>query len=206
MNIEGTFTLRTTLTSPFGRKARLAAEVLGLADRVQIVNADVYDDQDSIRRQNPLGKMPCLVTADGTAVYDSSVIVDFLQYVSGTEKLYPASGAERFRKLTRAKLADGIIDAGALVAYEGRWHEASQVSAPWLEYQLGKIRRALDSFEADTPDVATNDIVTVCLACALEFLERRKPLDWKAGHPKLVDWLAAYAAREPAYARIKQGD
>lgn len=200
------FVLRTTLTSPFGRKVRLAADVLGLAGRVTVVSADVYDGNDSIRQQNPLGKMPCLIRQDGTAVFDSSVIVDFLQHVSGTERLYPTHGPERFALLTRGKLADGILDAGALLIYEGRWHEASHVSEPWIEYQRGKIRRALDAFEADPPDATHIDIVSVCLACALEFLERRQPLDWKTSHPRLAAWLVDFARHVPGYARIKQGD
>lgn len=206
MSADETFVLRTTLTSPFGRKVRLAADVLGLAGRITLVNADVYDGGDTLRLQNPLGKMPCLIRRDGSAIFDSSVIVDFLQFVSGTERLYPNIGAERFALLTRGKLADGIIDAGALLAYESRWHEASQVSAPWMEHQRGKIRRSLDAFEADPPDPVRSDIVSVCLASALEFLERRQPLEWKSSHPRLTAWLPDFARHEPGYARIKQGD
>ena len=200
------FVLRTTLTSPFGRKVRLAADVLGLAERVQVVNADVYDDKDSLRSQNPLGKMPCLLRADGTAIFDSGVIVEFLQHVAGTERLFPASGPQRFHLLTRAKLADGIIDAGALIAYESRWHEEAKLSEPWLDYQRGKIRRALAAFEADPPAPGATDGAALCLACALEFLERRRPLDWRASCPRLAAWLDDFARRVPGYARIKAGD
>ena len=200
------FVLRATLTSPFGRKVRLAADVLGLAERVRVVHADVNDQNDSLRRQNPLGKMPCLVREDGSAIFDSSVIVEFLQWVSGTERLFPAAGAQRFVQLTRAKLADGIMDAGAAIIYEGRWHDEAKASEPWREYQRGKIRRALASFEADPPDAARSDGVAIGLACALEFLERRQPLDWQAACPRLCAWLADFARHEPGYARIKAGD
>ena len=83
--------LRTTLTSPFGRKARMAADVLGLRDRVTVVHADVADENDTLRQQNPLGKIPCLVRGDGTPVYDSGVILECLQEVAGTDRLMPAT-------------------------------------------------------------------------------------------------------------------
>lgn len=202
------FILRTTLTSPFGRKVRLAADVLGLADRITIVHADVADEKDTLRKQNPLGKMPCLVREDGSAVFDSGAIVEFLQEVAGTERLLPVRGPARYALLPRVKLADGIIDAGALIAYESRWHTPEHVSEPWLAYQRGKITRALDAFEADPPAADRTDALAVVLACALEFLDRRKPLtvDWRATWPKLASWVDAFARREPGYARMKTGD
>jgi glutathione S-transferase len=200
------FVLRTTLTSPFGRKVRLAADVLGLADRITIENADVYDERDTVRQQNPLGKMPCLVCADGTAVFDSSVIVEFLQDVAGTDRLVPSTGPQRFRVLTRAKLADGIIDAGALMAYESRWHAPEHVSQPWIDYQRGKIERALAAFEAAPPDPRRIDAESVVLACALEFLDRRKIVQWRSTCPRLAAWVDDFARREPGFQRIKAGD
>jgi glutathione S-transferase len=202
------FVIRTTLTSPFGRKVRLAADVLGLGDRVTLEHADVADENDSLRRQNPLGKMPCLVRADGSAVFDSGVIVEFLQEVAGTERLLPARGPARYALLTRVKLADGIIDAGALIAYESRWHTPEHVAEPWIAYQRGKITRALAAFEAAPPDDRI-DALTVVLVCALEFLDRRKSLDtdWRATFPRLARWFDDFVRREPAaFARIKTGD
>lgn len=200
------FIIRTTLTSPFGRKVRMAADVLGLAPRVTIVTADVSDQGDSLRSQNPLGKMPCLLKADGTAIFDSRVIVEFLQEIAGTDSLLPAKGPERIPVLTRVALADGIIDAGALMAYESRWHTPEHVSEPWLAYQMQKIARALAAFEAAPPDEAKTDAVAIGLACALEFLDRRKPVDWRLACPRLVSWFDDFSRREPAFQRIKVGD
>jgi glutathione S-transferase len=196
------FILRTTLTSPFGRKVRLAADVLGLADRVTVQTADVSSEHDSLRQQNPLGKIPCLVRGDGSAVLDSSVMVEFLQHVAGGEQLIPARGDERFAVLSRAKLADGIMEAGGLIIYESRWHEPEKVSQPWIDYQRGKIVRALAALEADPPDPKRSDLVAVVLACALEFLDRRPAVDWRARCPRLVAWLDAFARHEPAYERV----
>lgn len=200
------FIIRATLTSPFGRKVRMAADVLGLADRVTVVHADVADEKDSLREQNPLGKMPCLVRADGSAIFDSGVIIEFLQDIAGSERLLPLRGPERFAVLTRVKLADGIMDAGALIAYESRWHTPEHVSEPWIAYQRGKILRALAVFETVPPDATRTDAVAVVVACALEFLDRRKPVEWRSTHPRLALWFDEFARREPAFKRIKEGD
>lgn len=197
------FVLRTTLTSPYGRKVRMAAEVLGLTDRITIENTNTYDEADTIRVQNPLGKMPCLLRQDGSAIFDSSVIIEFLQDVAGSERLLPLRGPERFRLLTLTRLADGIIDAGALVMYEGRYHQDGQVSESWLAHQRGKIRRALAAFEGAPPDAGRTDAVTITLACALAFLDKRAPVEWRGHYPRLEAWFEGYADQEPAFTRTK---
>ena len=115
------FVLRSTLTSPFGRKVRIALEALGLADRVMVVPANPLDENDTLRQQNPLGKMPCLVCPDGSTVYDSGIIIEYLQELSGGKRLLPARGPARYKALTRARLADGIMDASILVVYDSRF-------------------------------------------------------------------------------------
>ncbi|WP_029001001.1 glutathione S-transferase N-terminal domain-containing protein [Azohydromonas australica] len=198
-----TFVLRSSLTSPFVRKVRMAADVLGLADRLTLVPADAADPQDLLRRQNPLGKYPCLLRADGTAIYDSSVILEFLQDVAGTDRLLPATGPTRIPMLTRTRLADGIVDAGALVLYEARYHPPGSRSDTWLGYQRDKIRRALCSFEANPPDARVTDAVSIGLACALGFLDRRAPVVWRPECPRLSAWLETFCACEPAYDRTR---
>jgi glutathione S-transferase len=198
MNADG-YMLRTTLTSPFGRKVRIAAEVLGLGTRVKVVHADTADEHDTLHQQNPLGKIPCLVLTDGTAIYDSSVILEFLQHVVGGEKLMPLQGVERFNMLTLTRCADGIIDAGALIIYEARYHEEGTASEKWLAHQRRKISRALNTFEAAPPDPTRTDSITIGLACALGFLDKRKPIHWRPSCPRLVEWIAAFEANEPAF-------
>jgi glutathione S-transferase len=198
-----TFVLRSTMTSPFGRKVRIAAEALKLSDRIAIVPANTLDEGDTLRQQNPLGKMPCLLLGNGTAIYDSGVIIEFLQDVAGTDRLVPAYGPARFKALTLAKLADGITDAAILLVYEGRFRDADKHSQRWVTHQRGKIVRALAAFEASPPDPARTDVVAIGLACALGYLDWRKPVEWRADHPRLVAWLGAYAAHEPAFERTK---
>ncbi|HEX5210561.1 MAG TPA: glutathione S-transferase N-terminal domain-containing protein [Pseudolabrys sp.] len=198
-----TFVLRTSLTSPFGRKVRMAVDVLGLGDRVTVVSADPLDETDTLRQQNPLGKMPCLVRGDGGTVYDSGIIIEFLQDVAGSDRLLAKSGDARFKALTLSRLADGIIDASILVVYDARFRPGEPPAERWLAHQRGKIVRGLAAFETAPPEAQKTDIVAIGLACALGYLDWRKQVDWRAGAPRLVDWLNRFSAREPAFARTR---
>jgi glutathione S-transferase len=193
------YMLRTTLTSPYGRKVRMAADILGRMERIAIVPADTLDEADSLRRQNPLGKMPCLLLGDGTAIYDSPIIVEFFQAIAGDDRLLPWCGEERFRRLTQARLADGITDAALLMVYERRFREEEQVSERWLSHQRGKIERAMAVFENAPPEGTT--VIALGLACALGYLDWRRPYDWRAAFPGLVRWFDRFAASEPAFRR-----
>lgn len=192
-------TLRTTLTSPYGRKVRMAAEVLGLGENIVIEPADTLDETDTLRAQNPLGKMPCLLLGDGMPIYDSRVIVEFLDDLGERPTLIPHDGLERYRALTRATLCDGITDAGLLMIYEGRFRETGQISQRWLSHQRGKVMRALAAIESELPDPSRTDIVCISLACALGYLDWRSPVDWRKSHGKLADWLDAFAEHQPAF-------
>ena len=113
------FTLRSSPRSPFGRKIRIAASLLGLTDEISIENTDTMSDTDSIRVQNPLGKIPTLILEDGTALYDSRVIVEYLDEIAGGGRLIPVDSGARFEVLTKAALADGMLDAAILIAMRG---------------------------------------------------------------------------------------
>ena len=198
-----TFVLRTSLTSPFGRKVRMAVDVLGLNDRVTVSPADPLDETDTLRQQNPLGKMPCLVRGDGSTIYDSGIIIEFLQDVAGTDRLLPKSGDARFKALTLSRLADGIIDASILVVYDSRFRPGEPPAERWLSHQRGKIMRGLAAFEKAPPDPQKTDIVAIGLACALGYLDWRKQVDWRSAAPGLIDWLNRFGAHEPAFARTR---
>ena len=196
------FILRSTLTSPFGRKVRMAAEVLGVDGRIVLVPADTLDEGDTLREQNPLGKLPCLLLPDGTVLYDSRVIIEFLQETAGTERLMPRAGVARDRALTRAALADGIADAALLMVYEDRFRDTAMHSPRWLAHQRGKIMRGLSAFEAALPGTGT-DIVSIGLACALGYLDWRRPVDWRPSFPATARWLDAFTRHEPAVGRTR---
>lgn len=191
------YVLRTTLTSPYGRKVRMAVHILGLSHRITIVPADTLDETDTLRLQNPLGKMPCLLLPDRSAIHDSAIIIEYLQEVAGTTLLLPWNGLERFARLTEARLGDGITDAALLMIYERRFRTEEHVSQRWLTHQQGKIERGLAFFEKAPPQGTT--IIAICLACALGYLDWRRPYAWRPHFPKLVRWLEQFANAEPVF-------
>jgi glutathione S-transferase len=197
------FVLRSTLTSPFGRKVRMAIDLLRLNDRVTIVPADTLDENDTLRQQNPLGKLPCLLLADGTPIYGSLVIVEFLQKLAGDDTLVPLRGLARYKTLTKVTLADGIVEAALLMVYEGRFRDPGSYSERWLRHQREKISRALTAFGRDLPDPARTDLTAIALSCALGYLDWRKPVEWRSDHPRVAAWLADFSKHEPAYARTR---
>ena len=198
--------LRSAPPSPFGRKVKMAAKILDLMDGIEIVRADLNDPDDSIRQQNPLGKIPALVLDDGTCLYDSRVICEHLDGLAGGGRLFPV-GEARMPVIRLQALADGLIDAAILQVYEGRYRPEEKHHQPWLERQSEKVERALEALEADPPAFdGTPDIGHVTLACALGYLDFRFQGKWRESHPRLVAWLDAFAAAVPAYAETELHD
>ena len=190
--------LRSSSASPFARKVRIAAHVLGLADEIEVVPADTSDPNEALRAQNPLGKIPTLVLDDGQSIYDSPVILEFLDHRAGAGRLIPLD-ASRFEVLTRAALADGVADAALLLVYEQRWRESTSHSARWLAHQSGKIARGLAALEARASDPARIDVASIALACTLGYLDLRFDGAWRADRKLLVNWLDAFSAKVPAF-------
>ena len=196
-------TLRSSPASPFGRKVKISAALLGLDDRIEISEADTLDPNDALRRQNPLGKIPVLMLPDGTSLYDSRVIVEYLDHLAGGAILIPA-GEERFAALRQQALADGIMDAALLQVYEGRWRAEDRRDRQWIEHQDGKVKRALDYAEVNlSRPTESLHIGQVAMACALGYLDLRMDGRWRASHPNLVAWLDDFAARVPAFEKTR---
>jgi glutathione S-transferase len=192
--------LYSSPASPFGRKILLAAHCLGLADRLQVIHSDTNDPQDANRRLNPLGKIPTLQTPDGV-LYDSRVILNFLDR-QAPGQLFSLDAAARLKTETEAALADGIMDAAILIVYESRFRPETHFVEDFVEYQRDKIRRALHSVEASQPAygrAAQPDAGQIGLACALDYLDLRGQLDWRAEAPSLTGWMAGFAADVPGY-------
>jgi glutathione S-transferase len=190
--------LRSAPASPFGRKVKIAAALLGLDKQLQAVDADTMSADDSLRRENPLGKIPTLLLDDGTALYDSRVIVEYLDHLAGGGKLIPSEPALRFRTLTLQALADGLMDDALLKVYEGRWRAEERREPRWVEHHGGKIDRGLTALEDASPTGAI-DVGHIALACALGYFDLRFAGSWRTGHPKLVAWLDAFASEVPAF-------
>lgn len=190
--------LRSSPPSPFGRKVKIAAHALDLIDRIEIVRTDTTNPDDPIRALNPLGKIPALELDDGTVLFDSRVIVEYLDWLAGGGTVIPAEPRERFASLRLQALADGLTEAALLQVYEARLRPEDQRSDRWLELQSGKVTRALAALEAAPPpvDIRVGQIAT---ACALGYLDLRFEGRWRDGHPKLVAWLDAFRDATPAY-------
>ncbi len=196
--------LRSTPPSPFGRKVKLAASVLGLSGEIKVEPADTNDDSDSLRRQNPVGKIPVLVLEDGSTLYDSRVILEYLDHRAGGGKIIPNEPGARFAALRLQALADGMTDAQILVVYEGRWRPPEIHFKKWVDYQAGKISRGLAALEAEPPSLdKIPNVGQIAAACFLGHRDLRFAGDWRAAHPKLVAWLDRFAAQVPAFAATK---
>ena len=193
------FVLRSSPASPFGRKVRIAAAILGLSEQIEVVAADTNDANDPLWRQNPLGKIPSLIREDGEAIFDSRVILEYLDWVAGACALFPSDPAARFKALTLQALGDGIMDAAILQIYEQRFRDAAMRSAKWLDHQAGKVARALAALEARPPEASARHAGAIALACALGYLDLRFEGLWRSDHPRLVAWLEAFSAGVPAF-------
>jgi glutathione S-transferase len=193
--------------SPFVRKVQIAAALLGLSDRIQLEEPArlPHDASGGLRtdyavtQHNPLGKQPTLTLGPDMTLYDSRVIVEFLDQQGGN-LLFPRNSA-RWPVLTQMALADGIVDAALLVRYEHTLRPTETWSQVWIDSQLGKMERGVAALEANPPVLTSPpDIGQISVACALGYLDLRYQAKWRATSPKLVAWLDAFAKAVPAFA------
>lgn len=196
--------LRHSPASPFVRKVKIAADVLGLADRIEMQDADTVAPEAAFLAQNALGKIPTLVLDDGSTLFDSRVIVEYLDHLAGGGRVLPKEPTARFAALRLQALSDGILDAALLIVYEGRYREPPMRLQSWLDRQQDKIDRALAVLEASPPgQTDVPDVGQITLACALGYLDLRLAGSWRKDHPRLVAWLDKFAVHVPAFARTK---
>lgn len=182
-------------TSPFVRKVMVAAHEKGLADRLELTSPDTMTTGE-LRADNPLEKVPCLVDDNGRALYDSHVIVDYLDAIGAGPALTPAEPNARVAVLLRHALADGLMDAAVAGVGEMRRPEALQWSDN-LERQKGKVSRALDALEAEAAQMGDAlDLGTLSVGCALGYVDfRYGAMKWREGRPKLAAWYEAFSKR-----------
>jgi glutathione S-transferase len=199
-------TLRFSPSSPFVRKIRIAASVLGLEKDIKAEPAETISPSDTVRQQNPLGKIPTLVLEDGSTLFDSRVILEYLDHRAGGGRIIPKDASARFAALRLQALADGILDASILQVYEGRFRPAERHEPKWVEHQAGKVARGLAALEAAPPGLGSPpDVGQITVACALGYRDFRFGEGWRKDHPRLVAWLDGFAAKVPAYAATKPG-
>ena len=180
-----------SLTSPYVCKVRIV-----LAEKkldYTFVTEDVWSADTRIAESNPLGKVPCLIMEGHEAVFDSRVIVEYLDTLSPVGKLIPAAGRERAAVKTWEALADGVMDAAILARMESIWpgRTDGQRSQAWIDRQLGKIDNALQAMSQGLGDKpfcsgVHMSLSDIAVGCALGYLDFRFPqIDWRAAHPNL---------------------
>ena len=187
--------LRFGPISPFVRKVRVAALETGLAAKIAPVPTNPADPSSGLRAENPLEKIPALITEEGEALFDSGVICEYLDSLHSRAKLFPREGKARWSALRRMAQADGLLDAAVLRMYERRRPEPLR-SQEWDERQKGKVTRAIAAFENEAPSFAGFDIGLITLACALGYLDFRfADEDWRKNAPKLAAWFTEVSKR-----------
>jgi len=186
--------------SPDVRKVRVLARETGLAARIEEIPAAVSPiaPDERVTRANPLGKVPALILDDGTALYDSPVICEYLDGLHSGRRLFPPAGPARWAALRQQAEGDGLLDAAVLTRYELvlrpeplRWPE-------WVAGQKAKVAGALDDLERNADSLAGElTIGGITIACALGYLDFRFAEDaWRTGRPRLAAWFAAISTRD----------
>jgi glutathione S-transferase len=190
--------LHYNAASPFVRKVMAVAIETGLAEHIEPVKRrpSPVAPVAEVNADNPLGKIPCLVTDEGMALYDSRVICEYLDSLHQGPKMFPPSGAARWTALRRQALADGIMEAGVLTRYETFLRPQEVRWDAWIDNQKQKFRRGLDALEREVASLDVVDIGTLAIACALGYLDFRfADENWRARRPRLAAWFEQFAKR-----------
>ena len=186
-----TMKLIGSATSPYVRKVRIVMAEKKLD--YQLLHEDVWAATTTITASNPLGKVPCLVMEGGEAVFDSRVIVEYLDTLSPVGKLIPSQGRERAEVKTWEALADGLMDAAILARLEATWsgRSAAERSQAWIDRQMGKIDATLKAMSTGLGDKSFCSgihfsLSDVAVGCALAYLDLRfSDVNWRDAHPNL---------------------
>jgi glutathione S-transferase len=185
-------------TSPYVRKCLVVAHELGVAERITLLpsNAHPVQRDATLVAQNPLGKVPTLVTDDGQVLYDSRVICEYLDASFGGQ-LFPRDGVARWQALTLQSLADGMLDAALLARYEEAARPEALRWAEWSAGQLDKLHTSLAALEAAPAQLTGRvDIGTLTLGCALGYIDFRfDRLGWRGRYPQVAAWAAGFLQR-----------
>lgn len=179
-----------SVTSPYVRKARVVLAEKKLDYEFALEN--VWDAATLIQQSNPLGKVPCLIMEDGSPMYDSRVIAEYLDTLTPVCKLLPPNGRDRADVKVWEALADGVLDAAVLVRLEKTLRPAEQQSADWIDRQMTKVHAGLAVMSAnlgESPFCKGNHytLADVAVGCCLGWLAFRFPeIDWRGDYANLA--------------------
>jgi len=188
-----------SLTSPYVRKVRIVMAEKRIDYQLEL--EDVWSPDSRILEANPLGKVPCLIMEDGGAVFDSRVIVEYLDGMTPVAKLIPPSGRERAEVRTWEALADGVIDASILVRLEQTQRPPEQQSGKWIDRQMSKVHSGVAAMShglAEKPwcNGHAYSLADIAVGCALGYLDFRfGTFDWRGRYPNLARLADKLAAR-----------
>lgn len=178
-----------SLASPYVRKVRVVMAEKKLDYELELEN--VWTPETRIQESNPLGKVPCLIMEDSGAMFDSRVIVEYLDTLTPVGKLIPPNGRERAEVKCWEALADGVLDAAVAVRLERTQRPASQQSPEWINRQMDKVNAGLKAMSSGLKDTAFCSgnhytLADVAVGCALGWLAFRFPeIDWRTDYPNL---------------------
>lgn len=186
--------------SPFVRMVRVTAHEAGLADRIELVPSGVISPvaaHGPVSADNPLGKIPCLVTDHGHALYDSRVICEYLAHHGGRGELFPDEPVKRFRVLTLLALAQGTSDAAVAFRYETAARPQELQWTGWADRQKQRVLAALDDVPRNFgTELGETHAGTIALACALGYLDfRLGDWNWRDGRPQLTEFFGRFSQR-----------
>ena len=185
--------------SPFVRKCLVVAAELGLRDRIELVPAAAHpvNRDKNVVAHNPLGKIPTLITDDGSVLYDSRVICEYLN-ILGDGNLIPRAGEARWTVLSAQALADGVMDAAVLTRYETFGRPEALRWQDWITGQLAKVTSGLDALESRAADFGDRvNLGTIAFGCMLGYLDFRfASFGWRDGRPKASTWFEWFGARD----------
>ncbi len=187
-------------TSPYVRKVVVAADECGLSERIERSDTFPWEKDTTYGGVNPVGKVPALVTDEGQVLYDSPVIVEYLDSLHDGPKLIPASGSERFEILRIAALADGMMDAVILLFSELTRRPPELHWQFWDDRMRNTVARSLDVLETDAAgfDASKPDLAQITTACGVGWIEFRLSvlgIDFREGHPVLSKWFDTFSQR-----------
>ncbi|BAI76592.1 glutathione S-transferase (plasmid) [Azospirillum sp. B510] len=189
--------LRWSPNSPYVRKVMMVVIERGLEDRVERVATDPWSADTDLPKDNPLGKVPALTLEDGTTLFDSPVIVEYLDQLGDGAPLFPSAGPARWTALRLQAIGDGICDAAVSRRLESGRPDGEK-SAGWMERQRKAVARSLDLLEAEAASLdGATTIGTIAVLAALGYLDFRfGQEDWREGRPALTAWFAKASDRD----------
>lgn len=191
--------------SPFARKVRVTAAEKGLGDKLELIPVNPYDRPAELIQHSPLGKIPCLILDDGTELYDSTVICEYLDSLGDSPKLIPEAGMERFVALRRLALCDDILNQAFNISCEVNRRPEGERSAHWVEHWRSAVEAGINQLGRELPEFGDDlTMVHISTGIVLGYADFRlsEMIDWRAANPALAAWYADFSTR-PAMANTR---